>query len=1234
VYGNAAPIGSIRPFGWRAEIENQIGGDYWKYSMPVNQHGDFWISSLYRRYSWRQHPGDTWGETETGTLTSPSCKVHANYLIFRMSGGRSTSQRIELLVNKGSRRGYFGILFPGSLGDPSKGMGHATQVVTVPSEPQSFPPKASGSWITMRSVTSEDSSESDWMQTYVFDVRALRDHYVRIRIVDDHRTECAEDLDGTCLIFHPEHINADYFLFTDKPPDGTRWLPFDGSSCGTSSAASEQCSPIGVAGSPMPLWGVTDVHSHPMANIAFGGHVVWGDVTDKLEDVYSCWGSLPEIPGPGGRSVIPKAIHQHACYLALDADLLIMAPFQTGCTALESIPFVGFGLASVCHAAITSAEAALAASPLIRGLQLHGAGRFSSGAVRVQSALYTAIQAVEKLVYPSTKIKGPDFQFVPALMPQYDSWPNALPTIDWYKDDTSDTPEKQNWHSLDGLGKSHNAYQADMIRRAFQGGMRLGVWDVVNSRVISLIADGVQTSDWEALKDGTDAAKRIVGSIADIAVIAHSPEEAIQVIQSGKMAVILGTEVDELGRPRANGYEWPRSPHTPGDSMQKQVDDLWELGIRKITPVHAINNPIGGAALFTDQYYALNHFANTTPMEGEPGFLDLPVVPFELKSIPLFPFDIILGDFVFLRQVNDGGLPPGIGDIAAVFSPSWSPLGWINFDLDPPSSLFGFLNEDAKITFRIGKDSSKGRLSEPPPAPQDPLVNHGPWLSPSDAFKDGILVERVLADLSLWIYPTGGCDLTNTSYPGHTTDFGATVNDQFVHADGHRNATGLLSDGEAFLRAAMKKGMIVDVDHMSQKMRIDAYRLAAKYGSEANSASGWEASKFQTSAPLPHCADPENNCNDYPFMGVHTTVRGLEKEGSNLPEYELSWGATDESTRTEEELEHVSQNGGAVGVFPRGSAFIPPNTGSQTPNSASSGGRCKKDSDCGGWLGPASSGACNVTLGKCFPDAMSKKYALKLPVFRDYDLPAEVQNDCDLSSKTFAVKYLSLLRTMHGRGLTLSTDINGFIGMPDPRYGGQVSVDGWPNGGTPGKDVCGGAKRDDLLNSEDRTFTWNSIEVQAQKVEHSGVWYDDYDATATDSAVALNAGWSDGSKYRWKQVLARKKDDLREDGAPRYPVDEYVYFNDHGKEIPIKHWYDQDGNRVGEQLWPMKRWKRGHSGWDFNLDSFQHIGLLPDLIQDMRNVGVQWEQLGPMFRGAQDFIDLWRRSVAIGSAHP
>jgi hypothetical protein len=1236
VYGNAAPIDGIRPPGWRPDIAKNIGGDYWKYSEPVNQSGDFWISSLYRRYSWGQHPGDTYDETATGTLTSPECKLNARYLTFRMGGARSSSQRIELQVYYGSPLQYFGIRFPGLLGDTTlPAHGHFTQSVSVPAVPQSFPPVTGHPWTVERSVTSEDTGQSDWMQTYVFDLKPFRGRRVRIRIVDDSRSECATSLDGKCLFMHPEHINADDFVFADKPPSGVTWLRFDENRCNGIPGVVGECSPVGVVPSKPPLWGITDVHAHPMANIGFGGHVIWGDVTDSLDAVYSCQNGLPPIAGPGGRDAIAEPVQSHACYLAGDVIALVAGEAIGACKALTVVPIVGLGVSELCEASVAAGAVASLSTPMIHGLDLHGAGKFSSGAVEMESVLFGAWQATENTLGLSDR-SGSNFAVSPGLLPEFDKWPNAKPTVDWYRDpDPTKTPK---WHSLHGINKSHNAYQKDMIERAFQGGMRLGVWDVINSRSLAYVADASNYSDWQALKDETDAAKRIVGSLSAIAEIAFSPADAIRIIQAGKLAVVLGSEVDELGRMRPEGFPWPRSPHSPGDSMHKQVDDLWELGIRKITPVHAVSSPIGGPALFDDKYVALNHFSNGTPMEGEDfSVSESPAVRFLIPRLPWLPFDIILGDFSLFTDVGGDAKTP------------WNPYGWFDFDLSPPPAIYGFDDPKHAVTFRVGQSDPKAKVLDPDDATKDigSTLKSGPsWLGVDGVLDEQVLVERTVHDLADLFYPTGACSLLHTTFPDHAHSFGDPIDAHYTAVTGHRNALGLWhsdggNDGEAFLRAAMKKGMILDVDHMSQKMRVEVYALANVYGEEAHAAAGWEPADLLPRQTLPPCS--ELSCDDYPFMGVHSSVRGLEREGTSVQEFRRDFGSADESMRTEEELAHVSRNGGTVGVFPRGSAFIPPNT---------LGGQCSRGSDCGAWSGPTGDYGCDLSTHTCRKDE-SKGFGVHAFVFyppnpRDYALPREVKNDCDLSSKTFAVKYLYLMKVMGGRGLTLSTDMNGFLGMLDPRYGAaNPSNTGF--GGTPGKEVCGGNKRE-ILDGRAKLVdspsspgtkvlidTINGAEVSAQQIEHSAVWYEGYAARGqSDSSVAKSAGWldKDWPPYRWKEVIARGQSEKREDMAPRYSIDEKVFFNTRGPELPIHLWYNQTGNRVGEQLWPMKQWKQKYAGWDFNLDGLQHIGLLPDLLQDMRNVGVQWEQMGPLFRGAQDFIDMWQRSVTIGSLHP
>jgi hypothetical protein len=47
--------------------------------------------------------------------------------------------------------------------------------------------------------------------------------------------------------------------------------------------------------------------------------------------------------------------------------------------------------------------------------------------------------------------------------------------------------------------------------------------------------------------------------------------------------------------------------------------------------------------------------------------------------------------------------------------------------------------------------------------------------------------------------------------------------------------------------------------------------------------------------------------------------------------------------------------------------------------------------------------------------------------------------------------------------------------------------------------------------------------------------------------------------------------------------------------------------------------------WDINLDGMAHYGLLPDFLQDAKNVGLDREDLRPLFRSAEDYIRLWER---------
>jgi hypothetical protein len=52
------------------------------------------------------------------------------------------------------------------------------------------------------------------------------------------------------------------------------------------------------------------------------------------------------------------------------------------------------------------------------------------------------------------------------------------------------------------------------------------------------------------------------------------------------------------------------------------------------------------------------------------------------------------------------------------------------------------------------------------------------------------------------------------------------------------------------------------------------------------------------------------------------------------------------------------------------------------------------------------------------------------------------------------------------------------------------------------------------------------------------------------------------------------------------------------------------------------------SHWDVNFDGLGHMGLLPDFIQDLRQVGLTDAQLQPLFRSAEGYVRMWEKAEA------
>lgn len=63
---------------------------------------------------------------------------------------------------------------------------------------------------------------------------------------------------------------------------------------------------------------------------------------------------------------------------------------------------------------------------------------------------------------------------------------------------------------------------------------------------------------------------------------------------------------------------------------------------------------------------------------------------------------------------------------------------------------------------------------------------------------------------------------------------------------------------------------------------------------------------------------------------------------------------------------------------------------------------------------------------------------------------------------------------------------------------------------------------------------------------------------------------------------------------------------------------------------PLVPCRTGTRTYNFNLDGLAHYGLLPDLLQDLRNIGLTPNDLAPLFRSADHYVRMWERAEAIG----
>ncbi len=316
---------------------------------------------------------------------------------------------------------------------------------------------------------------------------------------------------------------------------------------------------------------------------------------------------------------------------------------------------------------------------------------------------------------------------------------------------------------------THQQMWWEWIDRARRGGLKTIVALAQNSHTL---ADAMETvgpyDDLHSMEDQIRELIAFVGRHTEIMDTVTTATRMRKVVQSGRLAVIIGIEMDNIGNfyspaQRRLGEVYNSTPRQL--EVKNEIDRLHRMGVRYIFPVHIVNNVFGGAAVYGNGMESISFNASNFYLTGR---------IFNVESV----------------STAETGIAFREPDFA------------------------GTLSSEIRTLIDVARN-----------LPFAPL-------------------------------PSQVLNFSQYSYPSPDAGFG------------HRNTLGLTPDlGDFAIRYMMRKGMMIDIDHMSEKCVADVMRIALD--------------------------------NNYPLNSGHNGPRGT---------------AGDEKTRTDDHYTDLRTLGGMAGV--------------------------------------------------------------------------------------------------------------------------------------------------------------------------------------------------------------------------------------------------------------------------------------------------------------------------------
>lgn len=172
-------------------------------------------------------------------------------------------------------------------------------------------------------------------------------------------------------------------------------------------------------------------------------------------------------------------------------------------------------------------------------------------------------------------------------------------------------PTLNSWPAYNDI--THQQMFIDWIRRAHQGGLRVMVALAVHNATLAAGVMGPGDINGDDVSSANIQITEMTRMVQRhrFMEIAKSASDLRRIVRSGKLAVVLGVEIDNIG----NLHRDPSlDPYNVNESAQRTVrgalESLWDQGVRYVFPIHVIDNPFGGTAIYENVFNLSNYHQN------------------------------------------------------------------------------------------------------------------------------------------------------------------------------------------------------------------------------------------------------------------------------------------------------------------------------------------------------------------------------------------------------------------------------------------------------------------------------------------------------------------------------------------------------------------------------------------------------------------------------------------------